>query len=180
MWQDGEWRFKWDDGQACSPAGGGGSGGPAPGLASTMLWLLERLVVGWDDRPTTDEVERFLVENGSSPGDAQIEAFKLCLAQGTQSCLTEAGVPSPGKGAVRVIQSGGRTITQATARALNNASELRLSSREWGRALEDLKDAHGLPNNFHGKITNTGDYLDEAGKFIDSILAYIRSGGGRW
>ena len=73
----------------------------------------------------------------------------------------------------RILQSGGNRITSATAKALNEFADTSLSRREWGRALEALKAEQRLPNNFHGKITSTGDYLDSAGKFIDNIMNYL-------
>jgi hypothetical protein len=73
---------------------------------------------------------------------------------------------------VRVLQTGGNTIGDETAKALNAATGRNLIRRDWGRALEALKQEHGLSPGHHGKITSAGDYLDEAGNFIDSLLGY--------
>jgi hypothetical protein len=48
-----------------------------------------------------------------------------------------------------------------------------LSPRVWGRAVEALKDAFNLPNNFHGKIDALGNYLDKSGNIIDNLLDYL-------
>jgi filamentous hemagglutinin len=50
----------------------------------------------------------------------------------------------------RILQTGGNTIQKGTAKALNEALERDLHARDWGRALEALKKAEGLPNNHHG------------------------------
>lgn len=83
------------------------------------------------------------------------------------------GAKTLGAAEVRILQTGGNKITNATAKGLNEAAGTKLAPREWGRALEALKDANSLPPRFHGKITSTGDYLDKAGKFIGSILEYL-------
>jgi RHS repeat-associated protein len=70
----------------------------------------------------------------------------------------------------RVVQTGGRTIKPATARAINEANDLQHLPREYGRALEALKKELGLDNDHHGKITNLGNYLDKAGNVLGSIL----------
>ena len=46
-------------------------------------------------------------------------------------------------------------------------------AREWGRALEALKKDFGLSNNFHGKLTEFGEYLDETGQSFGNILDYL-------
>ena len=76
----------------------------------------------------------------------------------------------------RILQRGRRTITDATARALNELAETDLPRREWGRAVEALKNANQLLNDFHGAITSTGDYLNAAGRVVDNILNYVRKG----
>jgi RHS repeat-associated protein len=73
----------------------------------------------------------------------------------------------------RILQTGGNKIASGTAKALNEVAGRNLSPREWGRALEALKKELGFANNHHGKITSTGDYLDEAGKFIGNLLDYL-------
>ena len=54
-------------------------------------------------------------------------------------------------------------------------ARLNLAPRVWGRALEALKKANSLPNNFHGKIASSGAYWDAAGKFIGNIMEYRTS-----
>jgi len=76
-------------------------------------------------------------------------------------------------GGLKIVQKGARTITKATADVLNKAFGKSLHSREWGRALEQLKRANSLPNDFHGGITASGDYVDAAGNVIDNIGNYL-------
>lgn len=73
----------------------------------------------------------------------------------------------------RTVQSGGRTINNRTAEALNKATGSSLKPREWGRGLETLKKDLSLPNNHHGKITEYGHYLDDSGNVLGNILDYI-------
>jgi filamentous hemagglutinin len=88
------------------------------------------------------------------------------------------GTPAFGSGSlgaaeVRILQTGGNTIRTATANALNEAAGMSLSPRDWGRAVEALKDYHGLSHNFHGSITSTGDYLDQARNLVGNLLEFI-------
>jgi hypothetical protein len=73
----------------------------------------------------------------------------------------------------RVVQSGGNKINKGTADALNKATGSTLAPREWGRGIEALKRDHGLPNNHHGKLTEFGFYLDEAGEAFGNVLDYL-------
>jgi hypothetical protein len=59
------------------------------------------------------------------------------------------------------IQTGGNTIKKSTADALNAANETNYFSRDFGRALENIKGDRGLANNFHEtKIFANGDVLN--------------------
>jgi hypothetical protein len=72
------------------------------------------------------------------------------------------------------LQTGGNKVRSGTAKALNELHELSLHKREWGRALEALKKDLGLGNNHHGKIMDSGDYLDgETDEFLGNLLDYI-------
>ncbi|NJO12874.1 MAG: hypothetical protein HC872_04755 [Gammaproteobacteria bacterium] len=74
----------------------------------------------------------------------------------------------------RVLQTGGQTLNQATADALNAFAGTNLPRREVGRALEALKDELGLPNRLIGsKILENGDLLDDSGKFLGNIIDYF-------
>lgn len=79
-----------------------------------------------------------------------------------------------GAAQVRILQTGGQTITRQTARALNEVLDTQLSPREWGRAVERLKREVNIPGDFHGKITSTGDYLDKAGNFLGNLFDYLK------
>jgi len=73
-----------------------------------------------------------------------------------------------------ILQTGGRTVAASTARGLNEALGQDLSPREWGRALEALKKAERLPNNYHGQISSTGEYLNpDKGTVIGTLLDFL-------
>jgi RHS repeat-associated protein len=76
---------------------------------------------------------------------------------------------------VTTLQSGNsNTITKATARSLNEHFGENLEPREWGRALESLKNHEGLPPDFHGKILSNGDFVNpETGVLIGNMGHYI-------
>jgi Pre-toxin TG len=84
-----------------------------------------------------------------------------------------AGSLGAGKYTPKTVQTGGRTINKRTAQALNEFSDMDLTPREWGRALESLKGEHSLSPSHHGKILANGDYADESGNVIDNLLHYI-------
>ena len=48
-----------------------------------------------------------------------------------------------------------------------------LKPREWGRALEGLKNDLGLPGNHHARIVDNGDYIDDAGNVLGNLLDYV-------
>ncbi len=72
-----------------------------------------------------------------------------------------------------VLQTGGNTLNKSTANTLNVRLGENLTSREWGRALESLKKDNGLRNDFHGRILDNGDYIDNAGKIIGNIGDFL-------
>jgi hypothetical protein len=74
----------------------------------------------------------------------------------------------------RVLQTGGQTINQRTADALNVYAGSNLSRRDVGRALEALKREMGLPNRLQGsRILDNGDLVDDAGKVLGNIIDYF-------
>ncbi len=73
----------------------------------------------------------------------------------------------------RVLQTGGHTFNKKTADLLNKYFGESFSSREWGRALESLKSDNILRNDFHGRILDNGDYVDDAGNVIGNIGDYV-------
>ncbi|MBC9132031.1 hypothetical protein FcAc13_12055, partial [Frischella sp. Ac13] len=74
----------------------------------------------------------------------------------------------------KVLQTGGNKLEKNTANKLNEYFGTNLTSREWGRALEALKaDAGKLPNNFHGRILDNGDYVGKNGEIIGNIGDYL-------
>ncbi|KEQ16540.1 hypothetical protein GZ78_22115 [Endozoicomonas numazuensis] len=74
----------------------------------------------------------------------------------------------------KVIQTGGRKIFPHTADILNKNLGRNLPPREWGRALEKLKNWERLPPKHHGKIYDNGDYADDAGKILGNIDDFVR------
>jgi filamentous hemagglutinin len=72
-----------------------------------------------------------------------------------------------------VLQTGGNTLNKSTANTLNSQLGESLTSREWGQALESLKKDNGLRNDFHGRILDNGNYIDDAGKVIGNIGDYL-------
>ena len=72
-----------------------------------------------------------------------------------------------------VLQTGGNTLRKRTAQQLNEQLGLDLTSRDWGRALEALKRDLGLSNKHHGRILDNGDYIDDNGEIIGSLLDYL-------
>ena len=84
-----------------------------------------------------------------------------------------AGSLGAAKWTPRTLQTGGNTIRSATANALNKIAGVSLKPREWGRALESLKNTNGLKPGHHGKILENGDYLDDVGNIVDNILGYL-------
>lgn len=73
----------------------------------------------------------------------------------------------------RVLQTGGNTLNSNTIKSLNNYFGSNYTKREIGRALEELKQSQGLPNNHHGKIHANGDYTDSKGNVIGNIGDYL-------
>jgi hypothetical protein len=109
---------------------------------------------------------------GLARSQAAAEA-DTAVRQLTQDELQQVvgGVPSQfGK----VLQSGGNAIEQRTAKSLNDAFGTSYQPREWGRAVESLKEQFGLPPSFHGKITSDGSYLDKTGSYLGNLWDYIQ------
>jgi RHS repeat-associated protein len=87
---------------------------------------------------------------------------------------TEDKGPTVTEASQTTLQSGDtHTITKRTADALNKEFEENLYPREWGRALEDLKDAHDIPNDSHGSIKSNGDYYNDKNEKIGNIGEYL-------
>jgi RHS repeat-associated protein len=76
---------------------------------------------------------------------------------------------------ITTLQSGNsNTINKNTAKALNEHFGESLEPREWGRALESLKQNEGLPNDFHGKILSNGNFANpDTGAIIGNIGDYL-------
>ena len=78
--------------------------------------------------------------------------------------LASAGAAARG---VKVLQTGGNILKPATLKALN------LTKQQGKYAIESMKKANGLRNDFHGKIMSNGDILDDMGRLIDNLLDYL-------
>jgi RHS repeat-associated protein len=110
-------------------------------------------------------------------GGTVAEALGWAMANGVDSNTNLAGEifgdSSAGAGQLRILQTGGNTIKQATADALNASNGMNLSRREWGRALEALKTFLRLSNDFHGAIDSVGNLRDPAtGEILGNMLEH--------
>jgi hypothetical protein len=113
----------------------------------------------------------------TSPPAAQQPANPTTHAP-AQTTDTSSGAPNPNgdndeEKRATTLQSGGNTISNRTAKGLNEHFGTEKHSREWGRALEDMKKDNGLPNNHQGKIMSNGDYVDpKTGDVLGNIGDY--------
>lgn len=81
---------------------------------------------------------------------------------------------------VTTLQSGGHTVTDATARKLNQIHGTDLHTRDWGRALEALKSSEGLEPKHHGKIRSDGTYVSKVtGATLGNLLDFVPGRGPR-
>jgi hypothetical protein len=72
-----------------------------------------------------------------------------------------------------VLQTGGRTILESTARALNEYHEMSLHRRDWGRLLEKMKHFENIRGDHHGQILRNANYLDMDGTILGNLLDWI-------
>lgn len=111
---------------------------------------------------------------GASELGAGLAWIRNLFGLGSETVADTFGASTVGAGAVRVLQTGGKTLSGATAAALNKANGLDLARREWGRALELLKGHALLRNDFHGQILSNGDYVHATtGEWFGNLLSYI-------
>jgi RHS repeat-associated protein len=75
--------------------------------------------------------------------------------------------PIPAKG-INVLQYGDHILQKGTLKALE------ITKEEGKIGIESLKEAHGLPPDFHGIITSDGSYWSRTWEYIDNILEYIK------
>lgn len=118
------------------------------------------------------------------PGAESVRGETKAESAGTPNTATDAAAEtksgesidrdSPvGAAAAKVLQTDGNRINPSTARGLNEALGQNLSRREWGRTLEALKKDRFLPNDFHGRILSTGDYVNpHTGESLGNLLWY--------
>jgi RHS repeat-associated protein len=101
------------------------------------------------------------------------------LVVGFAACAKNASGTGSGGGhdtggeAGDIIQTGGNTIRDSTANALNKFLQKNLPSREWGRALEAMKKFEGIGNDFHGQIARNGDVFDN-GALLGNLEEFLR------
>jgi RHS repeat-associated protein len=67
----------------------------------------------------------------------------------------------------KIIQSGSNKIKPGTAKALG------MSKDQLKSAVEALKKFEGLPNDYHGLITDKGAYLSKTKEFIGWLIDYV-------
>jgi len=76
-------------------------------------------------------------------------------------------VEKAGKGAT-VLQSGGHTLQNRTLKALG------LNGKQARNAIEAMKKAERIPNNFHGSVMSNGDYTHPHTKeVLGNLLHYV-------
>ncbi len=78
---------------------------------------------------------------------------------------------------VRLLQAGGHTFEDSSADALNRHFSTTFNRREWGRALERLKEAVGLGADHHGKVWADGSYTGMDDRVYDNLRTYVTSDG---
>jgi hypothetical protein len=105
-------------------------------------------------------------------GDAAGAAAEGATEAEGASTAAETGDAVATSSESTTLQSGGNSITNQTAKGLNEGTGENLTKREWGRALEDLKKNNGLSNDTHGKIMSNADYSVD-GKVVGNITHYI-------
>ena len=113
----------------------------------------------------------------SAKGETKPESAHTTHAATDQATGTTGesivGESAVGAAAAKVLQTGGNKINPGTAHGLNEALGQNLSRREWGRALEALKKDRFLPNDFHGRILSTGEYVNpHTGESLGNLLWY--------
>jgi hypothetical protein len=121
--------------------------------------------------------------NASMPNSADIPDAISGADPGTATGGSGKIPPPPNSGNVanspddpdskRILQNGGRTIRDSTAKALNKKFDVDLNAREWGRKLEDLKAFERNPNNSHGPIMGNGDYYTPNGDYVGNIGEWL-------
>jgi RHS repeat-associated protein len=106
--------------------------------------------------------------------DDKAEAAKGSASQDDSNASPDDPDPEedPTQGS-KVLQTGGNTISNRTARELNKTFNEDHHSRDWGRALEALKDESGISANHHGKVWSDGSYTDLKGNYLGNIRDYM-------
>jgi hypothetical protein len=104
----------------------------------------------------------------------------VAAAEGDEAPIEadEAEIEAPGEEAAQVLQSSGKTITNATAKALNKFFGENLHRREWGRAQEALKKFNDIANNVHPAVMSNGDVVLN-GTVVGNLSWFIR-GNRKW
>ncbi len=74
-------------------------------------------------------------------------------------------------GGIKILQSGGHTLTNATKNALGKL--FKTDPYNIKIALEALKEAEGIGRNVHLKIGVDGSLIDDAGKVVGNIGDYV-------
>jgi hypothetical protein len=75
------------------------------------------------------------------------------------------------RGGSKIIQYGGKTITEQTLKKLG----LTVNHRDAvHRAVSRIRQDHGLSNSFHGNIAKNGNYIDPStNKILGNIFDFI-------
>lgn len=96
---------------------------------------------------------------------------ELTTAEKGAAAAEGASAADEGAAKLSTLQSGGNTISNQTAQALNKNTGMNLPKRAWGHALESLKKEEGLSNSTDGKIMSNGDYIVN-GDVVSNLTHY--------
>jgi RHS repeat-associated protein len=107
----------------------------------------------------------------SHAGQTALDVVALAPVVGAVKYADEAAALAKGSGkaavestqTVKVLQTGGHTFNKSTLNGLGFTKE------QGKQAIEALKKDRGVPNDFHGKILNTGEVLDSSGNSLGNL-----------
>ena len=120
----------------------------------------------------TDADDVAHIENFWDRTKASLDALFKNLAPVALTAIIVNGTESNNNdGSTSVIQYGDHTIKESSLKKLGLTKE---DSEAVHIALKEIRESHGLPNNFHGNIYSNGDYVNpQTGQVLGNILDYL-------